>query len=102
MIGQAISHHRILARLGEGGTGAVYRAQDLTLGREVALRFLPPDTEGDPEARKRLFKEAQTASHLNHPSIATIYAPGTSEQNATVLQLLMKISPHVLRMASKA
>ena len=73
MIGQTISHYRVVARLGEGGMGAVYRAEDLILNREVALKFLPPSLAALPDARARLLKEAQTASRLNHPNIATIY-----------------------------
>ena len=73
MIGQNISHYRILAKLGEGGMGAVYRAEDLILHREVALKFLPPRFAAEADARARLLKEAQTASRLNHPNIATIY-----------------------------
>ena len=80
MIGQNISHYRILAKLGEGGMGAVYRAEDLILHREVALKFLPPRFAADPEARARLLKEAQTASRLNHPNIATIYELNLAEE----------------------
>jgi serine/threonine protein kinase/Flp pilus assembly protein TadD len=80
VIGQNISHYRILAKLGEGGMGAVYRAEDLILHREVALKLLPPRFAADPEARARLQKEAQTASRLNHPNIATIYELNLAEE----------------------
>lgn len=73
MTGQTISHYRVLAKLGEGGMGAVYRAEDTILNREVALKFLPPSLAAHPDAHARLLKEAQTASRLNHPNIATIY-----------------------------
>jgi serine/threonine protein kinase len=79
MIGQTISHYRIQAMLGEGGMGAVYRAQDLSLGREVALKFLPADMVANPQARIRLIKEAQAASRLNHPNIATVYEVNEGE-----------------------
>jgi serine/threonine protein kinase/tetratricopeptide (TPR) repeat protein len=79
MIGQQISHYRVLARLGEGGMGAVYRAEDLVLQREVALKFLPPNVAAVPDARARLMKEAQAASRLNHPNIATIYELNVTE-----------------------
>ena len=73
MIGSTISHYRILAQLGEGGMGVVYRAQDLVLERLVALKVLRPETVGDESRRQRFLQEARSAAALNHPSIATIF-----------------------------
>ena len=90
MTGATVAHYRITEKLGEGGMGAVYRAQDTKLGRDVAIKVLPPALANDADYIARFQREAQVLASLNHPNIAAIYG---LEENAIVMELVEGAEP---------
>jgi len=100
-IGHMLGPYHIVAKLGEGGMGVVYRAHDATLQRDVALKVLPPELAGEPDRRARLLREARAAASLNHPNVCTVYEVGEADGQAYIAMELVDGQPLSVRLVER-